>query len=826
MPVIYYIQTSAIGLCINLIIALHMLAHREQKSHARAYFWALLFSNMILLVLEMLLNIYTGNDAPITTIILNVIVALFYTMNPVPEALWVLYLDSIIRQNTRRSSRWLLIAVCIPLVVNMLFAVTSPFTHILFVIDDNNVYSRGPYFGMMLLCCYCYLVYCLLMVVIKRNELQSNELMVALFAALLPVVAGTLQSLFYGMSLIWISLSFSLLIAYINLQNEQVYRELKTLDRMKNEFLANTSHELRTPLHGIINMTQSVLEHSDDRLEREQRQHLQIVVSSAKRLTNLINDILDISSMRSGAISLQLAPVHLHTVADTILSVMERLKHDPDIVLLNTIPPNLPYIDADIERMQQILYNLVDNALKFTDHGQIELGAEAGSGQIKVWVQDTGRGIPAAHLHTIFHPFYQIDGGMNRERGGTGLGLAITQNLIALHGGTIEVSSVEGQGSRFLFTLPIHAGQQRLPVKSAQTNHLLLTADSFEDRSIGGLEFTSQAKPGSYKILAVDDDATGLRALFHILDRAGYEMKAVSSGAAALEQLTPHHPYDLVILDVMMPKVSGYDVLKHIRAQFALVDLPVLLLTAKTRMDDMLQGFAAGANDYLHKPFTTEELKARVYTLAQLKGLVRARLESELSFLQAQIKPHFLFNSLSVITALSIREPHHTQRLLYDLADYLRGRFQFEHTNGFTSLSSELATIRAYVSIEQARFRDTLHVQIEAESLPELSIPMLLIQPLVENAIRHGIAPKPGGGTVTLRVRSAPQATEIQIIDDGIGMSEQQLQSAWHKREKGSGIGLYNIQRRLFLYYGRGLDIQSVEGKGTTISMIIPHMEG
>ena len=196
-----------------------------------------------------------------------------------------------------------------------------------------------------------------------------------------------------------------------------------------------------------------------------------------------------------------------------------------------------------------------------------------------------------------------------------------------------------------------------------------------------------------YSILAVDDDPASLTALFKILELEGYYVKAVASGAEALRELERQEGYNLVILDIMMPEISGYKVLKIIRQRFQPMDLPVLVLTAKVRTEDLQAGFDAGANDYLTKPYGALELKARVRTLIQLKESISGIITTELSFLTAQIKPHFLYNTLNVISALCTSKPQRAKELLYDLADYLRGSFNFENYDGLTSLSGELSRL-------------------------------------------------------------------------------------------------------------------------------------
>lgn len=209
-------------------------------------------------------------------------------------------------------------------------------------------------------------------------------------------------------------------------------------------------------------------------------------------------------------------------------------------------------------------------------------------------------------------------------------------------------------------------------------------------------------------------------------------------------------------------------------------------------------------------------------SLKKEKEATEELVRTELSFLKAQIKPHFLYNTLNVITALSTKDPPRTQALLYALSDYLRGSFNFENYNGLTPIESELDTVRAYVSIELERFRDKLHVEYDIDESIAISVPLLTIQPLVENAIRHGIMKRAGSGTVRISVQRGEDCTIIIVNDDGVGISAEKLTAILGEPESRSGVGLKNVQRRLMLHYGQRMEIHSAVGAGTTITMRIP----
>lgn len=706
-----------------------------------------------------------------------------------------------------------------------------------FAVLPLSISSRFQNIALLLgMVAYVFIIIRLLIAVVRKQygTLGRSELirlMIAFTGVLVYFVDGTLyvnnlknnNYISYMAMFIFIGNISALLSQQYNKSYNAIEKmsiELQALDRLKDEFLANTSHELRTPLNGIINITNSVIESSSGKLEETQQQNLQVVVSAARRLYNLINDILDISSLKNREIRLYKRPVDLRSVAGLTLYVLSQLKGSKELQFINSVPEGIPPVHADVERLRQIFYNLIGNALKFTQQGKIEVGAAIKQDKAEVWVEDTGCGIPKDRFEDIFKPFYQVDSAETREAGGTGLGLSITKTLVELHGGSIRVNSEEGKGSRFTFTLPVSKEHKNLV-------HVESTVTSFgKTTEVSGLITSGEMEKRPYSILAADDDPASLTALFNILDHEGYYVKAVMSGEEVLKELDGLNRYNLVILDVMMPKMSGYEVLKKIRMRFQPMDIPVLMLTAKARPEDFQAGFEAGANDYLAKPFEALELKARVHTLVQLKESVSSVVETELSFLQAQIKPHFIYNSLSVIAALTSETPQKAKELLYDLTDYLRGSFRFNNYNGMVPLSEELETVKAYISIEKARFQNKLVVEYDIDENIDLLVPMLTIQPIVENAVRHGLFAKPEGGHVSLRVYNEEVYVVIRVEDNGGGIPQNTLEELLSDKASYRGVGVKNINRRLILFYGKGLEIRSEEGKGTTVLLKIPKEGG
>ncbi len=588
---------------------------------------------------------------------------------------------------------------------------------------------------------------------------------------------------------------------------------LLKLDKLKDEFLANTSHELRTPLNGILGITEALLRGSDGEINKGQSQSLSVIASSSRRLANLVNDILDYSKLKHGDIKLNLKPVRINSIVQTTLTVLRQTNSSPEVEILNHIPVGLPPVMADENRFAQIMYNLIGNAVKFTTCGYVKVSARISGKMMEICVEDTGEGIPEEKIDDVFKFFEQVDTSLTRKHGGTGLGLSITKHLIKLHMGRVWVESMVGKGSKFYFTLPVVE-------KESEEN--IINSPIFEiGAAMEEQEMSLRTTGKGVHILVVDDEIVNLQSAMSILKTEGYSITAVSSGASALEVISKRNDISLVILDVMMPEMSGYDVCRKIRENKSLYDLPVLMLTAKITTKDIVMGFKEGANDYISKPFEAEELFVRVKTLINLKLSVDKAMAAEAAFFQAQIKPHFLYNTLNTISSFCDTNPERCGQLINELANYLRQSFDFNNLNMFIPIDREISLIDSYVAIEKARFGSNLNVEFEISSNIQAYIPPLSIQPLVENAIRHGLRKKGGKGTVMISIQNISDGIEVSVKDNGSGISSDKLDKLLID-DGARGVGLRNINTRLKKLYGNGLNLKSDIGKGTEVTFKIP----
>lgn len=598
---------------------------------------------------------------------------------------------------------------------------------------------------------------------------------------------------------------------------ENLSERLLTLDGLKDEFLANTSHELKTPLHGAINITQSLLEGAAGELNKEQEENLSLVFSISKRLSNLINDILDFSKLKTGQIALQRNAVDLSSVTDSILHVFRYIVGEQRICFVQRIPPNLPKMDADENRLKQILYNLLGNAVKFTGEGNILITAAEKDGDIEISVKDSGIGISPDKQELIFQAFAQAESDHIYEYGGMGLGLSITKKLVELHGGKIWVKSDRGRGSEFTFTIPVFKGTQ---IDINKTTDIIP-----EVQGKGGKTLNTPIQvdnDGDFSILVVDDDYVNLQVMINLLSVEKYRITAVANGIEALEVMDKNKSIDLVILDIMMPKMSGYEVCHKIRERYTLFELPILLLTARNHQEDMQAGFEAGANDFLTKPVDASELRARIRTLLELKKSVTTAMNNQMAFLQAQIKPHFLFNTLNTIVALTQVDPEKSQELLIELSNYLRASFDFQNKEKLVPLEKELGLVQSYLFIEKARFGERLEVMYEIDLRIECQLPPLVIQPMVENAVHHGVMKRRQGGWVKLTVKQENKFVVIRVEDNGVGFPDEQWKELLEGKAQSKGVGLKNINWRLKNLYGVGLQIESDASTGTRVTIRIP----
>jgi len=675
--------------------------------------------------------------------------------------------------------------------------------------------------------------------------LKSNLLLLFSFLALINHALWSLILLDSGLSLVYYP--FDMIIAMGCLASEWFKgyfimhgntKELAaTLQRMndhKDQFLANTSHEFKNPLHSILNMSQSVLQREQHLLQERSIKELETVLSVGRRLTWILNDLIDVMSLQEGNPRLQKKVIFIQPIVTGVVDMLQFNAEVKSVQIANQISEDFPPVIADENRVIQIVFNLLHNAVKYTNEGTISIQAFAKDGRAYIVIADTGIGMDEHMLKRLFRPYEQGSTSVTMIEGGFGLGLSISKQLIELHGGTLDVSSVLGEGSKFTFSLNLadeeveeeREDSNRLKpfvLQSMEIQEIASTVDLDQMELLlaakGATPTTSfQMNRNRPLVLIVDDDPVNLQVLEAILPPDEYELTMATSGKEALALLDTKD-WDLVISDIMMPQMSGYELTRMIRERFTLTELPVLLLTARSQPKDIQSGFLVGANDYVTKPVEAVEIKSRIEALTTIKQSFREQLRLEAAWLQAQIQPHFLFNALNAVAALSEINLDKMRDLLDEFSNFLRNKFTFQNMDGLVPIEEELSLVRSYLYIEKVRFEERLKVAWEIDEYGELEVPFLSIQPLVENAIRHGVMKRTRGGKISIRISVHETHAEITVEDDGVGMDEAQLQRILQsKADKRSGVGLINTDQRLKRHFGTGLHIQSTLGTGTRVT--------
>lgn len=404
-------------------------------------------------------------------------------------------------------------------------------------------------------------------------------------------------------------------------QDKEQYEKLSQIDKLKDQYIASTSHQLRTPLEGIIGLADTMIGGASGELPPKVKSDLSIIRNSSKRLSNLVNDLIDFSRLKNFQLTLNKKPVDLYTTVEVVLVTMEPYVADKDLKLINEIQPNMESVLADEIRVEQILSNLINNGIKFTEKGSVTISAKHIRNKIAVTVADTGVGIPPEQLENLFSPFEKQENQQDMTAEGSGLGLAIAQQLVDRHMGVLTVESTVGKGSEFTFTLPVSNEKAEKREIAKRQQDVIVDYNPNEDgNEIGKTEVSKKDLKDNknVRILIADDEIINLQVLENYLKMQGYSVIKASSGRMSLDLIRDEEPFDLIILDVIMPKMSGYEVCEKIREQYQSSELPVILLTSKGNMTDLVRGFNLGANDYLIKPFSKDELLSRVKTQLNL----------------------------------------------------------------------------------------------------------------------------------------------------------------------------------------------------------------
>ncbi len=639
---------------------------------------------------------------------------------------------------------------------------------------------------------------------------------------------------------------------------EETLERLRELDRLKNEFFANVSHELRTPLTLILAPVEDLLSHFPTGADA---QSLTVIRRNAQRLLRLIDDLLDLARLDVGGLRLVVAEVDLPELARRVVEGVRPAAKARNVTVSLEAPETVENVFGDPHRLEIVLTNLVGNALKFVpEGGRVEVIVGQGDGDATVEVRDDGPGIPLAVQKRVFERFFQVEGSERRRHGGAGIGLALARELVLLHDGELDLSSEPGHGSTFRVTLPTGRGhfreevieRRRVQVEQHPSRRLADDAPvpASEDDARQTARAGEDAEPairlegGRRPRVLVAEDEGDLRDFIRATLSPQFDVLQAADGAEALDLVQAERP-DLVLTDVMMPNVSGADLCRAIKADPQLRATPVVMLTARSGSEAALEGYNAGADDFVTKPFHNRVLIARLRAQLKLRALGlqladHARL-STAGTLAAGIA-HEVKNPVNAVlnAARVLKDPGRgkvaPERLLTvieDAADRILGIVSAleHHVRPAENVGPVACDVRVGLD---ATLRLLAHRMGGIEVETNYSATQLVMAParelnqvflnLLDNAVR--VAPE----HIWIRVESSDTRVRVEIADDGPGIPPDVasliFQPFFTTRAvgEGTGLGLY-LCRRIMDDCGGELLYRPREGGGSIFTVDLPATE-
>ncbi|MCY1044918.1 ATP-binding protein [Corallococcus sp. bb12-1] len=659
-------------------------------------------------------------------------------------------------------------------------------------------------------------------------------------------------------------------------QEKQRAEELAQLDEAKTAFFSNVSHEFRTPLTLILGPVEDALSRAGQSLEGEQ---LDLVRRNALRLYKMVNTLLDFSRMEAGRAQASYVPTDLSTLTTSLVSAFQSAVESAGLKLVVDCPPLPEPIYVDPDMWEKVVLNLLSNAVKYTYQGEIRVRLQWQDAQAVLTVQDTGVGIPEEELPRVFERFYRVRVTQGRSHEGTGIGLALVQELVKLHGGTVAVESRFGEGTTFTLRMPkgfAHLPPDRVERQSPPRVSAVGAAPFVEEAHRWSAEVADlamqditpsrapvvemPAELARSRILLVDDNAD-LRAYVAGLLRQGFQhIETATDGLDALERVRVQPP-DLILSDVMMPRMDGFGLVRALRADERTRAIPIILLSARAGDESTVEGLQTGADDYLVKPFSSRELLVRVRTQLDMarvrRKVIRNEFEKEALRESVRVRDEFLrlvsHELRTPVSALSLnvqglsreaqaeaspailrvkartteKQLHRLSRLveqLVDVSEFVTG--PLELTREDVDLSQVATTVVEQSREKAARAECLLTVKAPVPVVGHYDPARLhqLIDCLIDNALKFA-----AGKPVEVTVERTGDQAALTVVDHGEGIGPEDQERIFGRFERavpanhhgGFGLGLW-IARHIAEAHAGSIRLAPTEGGGATFTLVLP----
>jgi len=642
--------------------------------------------------------------------------------------------------------------------------------------------------------------------------------------------------------------------------------EAEAAARAKSDFLANVSHELRTPLTLILGPIESLLSGELGPMSAAAARSLERVARNAERLYELVNDLLDYSRFTAGMQRVNWSQVDVVTLLRTLVDDAQETARSAGLDLRFAVEGEIGAIPADRRKLERIALNLIGNALKFTPAGgRVEVTIRALGDDLGLVVTDTGPGIPAGDLERIFGRFEQGDASRTRKHEGTGIGLAIVKSFTELMGGTVRVESEVGKGSRFTVRLPRRADQlvsAMVEDERVEAKHRELRLRREPETLVRPAAPTDVTRTR----VVVAEDNPDMRGFMREVLGDDHDVEAVATGAAALDAVR-RAPPAVVVCDVMMPGIDGLEVARRMKIDPELRHIPIIVVTARAGRDEIVGGLQAGADDYLAKPFSAMELRARVHAAERLHDayLDVARKHHELEIAHERLRTtqeqlvqagklaavgsltagisHELNNPMATIvlnTERLLRQtpqgaPLHTRleviaRHAHRCSELMRALLELAREK--PSASSRVPVARLLEDVEtvarsQARGRDVIvESATPPKDLQDVEVSVQDLETALLNLVSNALEATPRGGRISFGVRSRAHdgqpGVEIAVTDTGNGIPPNVLPHIFDPffttKQTGerAGLGLA-LAQRIVQNAGGHIGVDTKVGRGTTM---------
>ena len=678
---------------------------------------------------------------------------------------------------------------------------------------------------------------------------------------------------------------------------EIAYQKLQELDQIKSKFFANISHELRTPITLILAPTEMMLSRNLGKLTKDQEKYLTIMQTNSLRLLKLINNLLDLAKVDAGKMELYYNRADFVKYVNGVVFSVSPMAEKKSLALQFSGDEGIPEFFFDADKIEKVILNLVFNALKFTERGEINVSCSRQEDDVLVKVSDTGIGIPKEHMPKLFSRFSQADSSASRKYEGTGIGLALAKELVELHHGKIWAESEQGRGTAFFFTIPIYIRLEDVPgaldrrtetipvPEKRREEDWAKTLEVKADYATAGIvqepvpvQEEGSLPKGVHRVLLVDDNPDMLSYIAAQLNR-DYQLLFAKDGREGVDRAKSDIP-DLIISDVMMPYKDGYQLCREIKAEARTCHIPVILLTAKTDLSTKIEGLEHGADDYLTKPFNSQELRARVRSLLNLRKLereiqlrshqleetLRALKETQGQLVQSEKMAalgllvagvaHEINNPVSfakgslAIVRRSLEELKSADRLspaeIAELLEDIGTSFRVIQ-NGLDRTENIIRSLKNFVRKDEEvlkafdiheGFESTLQLfQHELSRritihrdygtvAPIEAIPGQINQAFM-NVVQNAVQAIPDRGEIFIKTEQQGDQVRISVRDTGSGISEKDLSRIFDPFfttkdvGKGTGLGMTITYKIIETHHGK-IEVKSKTGSGTEVIISLP----